>query len=140
MKKIVFALAFVAGLFSCTDNLEVVPIGQLMGGNFPATANDAIALTNAIYQPNIGISTSLGYMIDLSTETTISGEAQFNDGGSLLGVLAAASTNSYINSVWTAFYTGITSANDVIERVGELNTVSESLKKRLIGEAQFLRA
>jgi hypothetical protein len=79
-------------------------------------------------------------MIDLSTETTISGEAQFNDGGSLLGVLAAASTNSYINSVWTAFYTGITSANDVIDRVGELNTVSESLKKRLIGEAQFLRA
>jgi hypothetical protein len=139
MKKILSILILSAGLFSCSD-LDVVPLSQLMEGNFPNTDGDAIALTNGIYQPNTGISTSLAYMIDLSTETTISGEEQSNDGGALLGVLQAAPTNSYVTSVWNAFFTGITRANDVIDKISVSKAVSETIKKRSVGEAHFMRA
>lgn len=139
MKKILPILILSATLFSCSDSLDVTPIGKLMGGNFPATDDDAIALTNGIYAPNVGISTSLAYLIDLTTETTVSGENP-NSGGGLLGLIQWDPTNSYVTSVWTAFYVGITSANDVIDKLSESTTVSESIKKRSIGEAKFLRA
>ncbi len=139
MKKLFYILFLYAGLISCSNSLDVVPVGQLMGGNFPATDDDAIAATNGIYQPNTGISTSLAYMIDLTTETTISGENP-NSGGGLLGLLQWDPTNSYVTSVWTALYTGITSANDVIDKLTASKTITESLKIRLIGEAKFLRA
>ncbi|OAV76014.1 SusD family protein [Bacteroidales bacterium Barb7] len=139
MKKLLYTSALAVTLFSCSDSLDVVPIGQLMGGNFPVTNEDAIAITNAVYQPNTGISTSLSYMIDLTTETTVSGENP-NSGGGLLGLLQWEPTNSYITSVWTAFYTGITCANDAIDKLTESKTVTEAVKTRSIGEAKFLRA
>lgn len=139
MKKLLYILILSAVLFSCSDSLNVVPLGQLSGSNFPATDGDAIAATNGIYVPNTGISTSLAYMIDLTSETTISGDNP-NGGGYLLGVLQWDPTNSYVTSVWTALYTGITSANDVIDKLTASKTISEPLKTRLIGEAKFLRA
>jgi hypothetical protein len=137
MKKILSILALSAVLFSCSD-LDVVPLSSLQEGNFPATDGDAIALANGVY-PSIP-ATGLLYMVDLSTETTISGEEQINDGGALLGTLKAEATNSYVTSMWTGLYTGITSANDVIDKLTNSKTISEPIKKRSIGEAQFLRA
>ncbi|HMM02260.1 MAG: RagB/SusD family nutrient uptake outer membrane protein [Prevotella sp.] len=139
MKKLLYTLILSVTILSCSDSLDVTPIGKLMGGNFPVTDEDAIALTNGIYTPNVGISTSLAYMIDLTTETTVSGENP-NSGGGLLGLIQWEPTNSYVTSVWTAFYVGITSANDAIDKLSESKTVSESIKKRSIGEARFLRA
>ena len=139
MKKLLYTLILSVTILSCSDSLDVTPIGKLMGGNFPVTDEDAIALTNGIYAPNVGISTSLAYMIDLTTETTVSGENP-NSGGGLLGLIQWEPTNSYVTSVWTAFYVGITSANDAIDKLSESKTVSESIKKRSIGEARFLRA
>jgi hypothetical protein len=139
MKKLLYILALSSALLSCSDSLNVVPLGQLSGSNFPATDGDAIAATNGIYVPNTGISTSLAYMIDLTSETTISGENP-NSGGGLLGLIQWDPTNSYVTSVWTALYTGITSANDVIDKLSVSKTITESLKSRLIGEAKFLRA
>lgn len=139
MKKLLYILTLSATLLSCNDSLDVTPIGTLMGGNFPKTNDDAIALTNGVYAPNVGISTSLAYMIDLTTETTVSGENP-NSGGGLLGLIQWDPTNSYVTSVWTALYIGITSANDVIDKLSDSETISESIKKRSIGEAKFLRA
>lgn len=139
MKRLLYILILSVTLLSCSDSLDVTPIGKLMGGNFPVTDDDAIALSNGVYAPNVGISTALGYMTDLTTETTVSGENP-NSGGGLLGLMQWEPTNSYVTSVWTALYVGITSANDVIDKLSESSTVSESIKKRSIGEAQFLRA
>ena len=139
MKKLIYTLIIAAGLSSCNDNLTLTPIGELMGGNFPATDDDAIALTNGVYQPNVGISTGLSYLSDLTTEVEISGENP-NSGGGLLSLLQWDPSNSYVNSVWNALFTGITSANDVIEKVSDSKSISEQIRKRSLGEAQFLRA
>ncbi|MDR2383343.1 MAG: RagB/SusD family nutrient uptake outer membrane protein [Prevotellaceae bacterium] len=138
MKKFIYILAIIASIFSCTD-LEVIPLGQISDKNFPVTDDDAIAVTNAIYQPNVGISTALGYAIDLTSEHETNAENP-NSGGALLGKMEWEPNNSYVSSIWTALYNIITRANDVVDKVGALETVTPALKTRLLGEAKFLRA
>jgi hypothetical protein len=140
MKKLYVLLVILSfAVISCNDDLELVPPGEFAGSNFPVTDGDAISLTNAVYQPNVGISTSLGYLIDLTTDLEANAE-NTNSGGYLLGVMQWEPNNSYVNTVWNALYKGITRANDVVDRVGPSETISPNLKTRLIGEAKFLRA
>jgi hypothetical protein len=140
MKKYIYILSITisASLFSCND-LDVIPLGQIADSNFPKTDNDAIAVTTAIYQPNIGISTALGYAIDLTSELETSNEA-FNSGGDLLSKQEWEPTNSYVTSNWNALYNIITRANDVVDKIGPSEIITPALKTRLVGEAKFLRA
>ncbi|MDR1601167.1 MAG: RagB/SusD family nutrient uptake outer membrane protein [Tannerella sp.] len=141
MKKIIHTLLIVlsVAVCSCNDNLDLLPVGSLTDSNFPATDGDGIALVNAIYQPNVGISTSLGYLIDLTTELEANGE-NTNSGGYLLGVMQWEPNNSYVTGMWNSLYNGITRANDVVDKVGASESISPDLKRRLVGEAKFLRA
>jgi hypothetical protein len=134
MKKIIYIISILLSSFSCTD-LDVVPVGQLAGSNFPATDADAIALTNGIYYPNVRISTTLGYLIDLTSDLEANAENE-NSGGFYLGVMNWDPTNSYVLTLWRNLYEIVTRANDVIDKVGE----DSDLRKRLQGEARFLRA
>lgn len=136
MKKLIYPVSIVlsAILFSCSD-LELVPVGQLSGSNFPATDAEAIAITNGVYYPNVRISTALGYVIDLTADEEANAENE-NSGGYLLGVMSWYPNNSYVLTVWQNLYEIITRANDVVDKVGETSV----LRKRLQGEARFLRA
>jgi hypothetical protein len=136
MKKIFYTIALLGLLIagSCND-LDVTALGQLSDSNFPQTEDDAIALTNAVYYPNVRISTALGYVFDLTTELEANAENE-NSGGDLLGRMKWDPSNSYIATVWQNLYEIITRANDVVDKVGE----STALRKRLSGEARFLRA
>ncbi|MDR1369703.1 MAG: RagB/SusD family nutrient uptake outer membrane protein [Dysgonamonadaceae bacterium] len=140
MKKSIYILSIVlsATLFSCND-LDVVPIGQISDGNFPKSDADAIAVTSAVYQPNVGISTALGYLIDLTSELETNGENP-NSAGALLATMDWYPDNGYVASVWNALYNTITRANDVVDKIGPSEIVTPTLKTRLLGEAKFLRA
>ena len=139
MKKIIYSLLVAAGLASCSDSLEQTPIGVLAQGNLPASDEDAIALVNAAYQVNVNKSTAFGYMTDLVTETTISGENP-NGGGGLLGLLKWDGNNSYITGMWRDLNHGIAAANDAIDNVRDNERISLPTQTRVIGEARFLRA
>ena len=139
MKKIIYSLLVAAGLASCSDSLEQTPIGVLAQGNLPASDEDAIALVNAAYQFNVNKSTAFGYMTDLVTETTISGENP-NGGGGLLGLLKWDGNNSYITGMWRDLNHGIAAANDAIDNVRDNERISLPTQTRVIGEARFLRA
>jgi hypothetical protein len=136
MKKIFYTIALLGALTvsSCND-LDVTALGQLSDSNFPQTEEDAIALTNAVYYPNVRISTALGYVFDLTTELEANAE-QENSGGDLLGRLKWDPSNSYVGTVWQNLYEIVTRANDVVDKVGE----ATDLRRRLSGEARFLRA
>jgi hypothetical protein len=140
MKRLYYILLITSSFaaVSCND-LDLVPEGEFVASNFPITDSDGIALVNAVYQPNVSISTSLGYLNDLTSELQANGE-NTNSGGYLLGVMQWEPNNSYVTSTWKTLYKGITRANDVVDRVGASETISPDLKKRLIGEAKFLRA
>ena len=141
MKKIIYSILLVTStsFLSCEDSLDQAPLGVLAQGNLPASDADAIALVNSAYQVNTGKSTAFGYMTDLVTETTISGENP-NGGGGLLGLLKWDGNNSYIVGMWQDLNKGIAAANDAIDNVQGNSKISESIQKRVIGEAQFLRA
>lgn len=139
MKNYLLNIVIAAALVSCGDSLDQTPLSSLAQGNLPATDADAIALVNSVYQVNVGKSTAFGYMTDLVTETTISGENP-NGGGGLLGLLKWDATNSYIVGMWSDLYKGITNANDVVDNVLGNSKISASIQQRVVGEAQFLRA
>lgn len=125
-------------LVSCAD-LDQAPVSETSDKNIPQTDADAIALVTPIYGPNTLLSTKYSYMSDLVTETTVSGENP-NGGGGMLGLLKWDGTNSYITSVWSTSYEAIARANDAIEKVGQSAKVSEAVRRRVVGEAQFMRA
>lgn len=138
MKNFILSILLSTAFLSCSD-LDLAPVGQLADGNFPASDGDALTLVNAAYQPNVGMSTSLGYLIDLTSELEANAE-NVNSGGYLLGILSIDPSNSYVNSVWSGLFNGITRANDAIDKVEASSNVSADLKKRVVGEAKFLRA
>jgi hypothetical protein len=140
MKKLIYSLSIILSVAfaSCTD-LDVVPIGQLSDANFPASDADALAITNAAYGPNFRISTALGYIIDLTSELEANGE-NTNSGGFLLGDMQWEPNNSYVQTNWDRLYDIVTRSNDVVDKIGASNIVTPDLKKRLVGEAKFLRA
>ncbi|MDR0750356.1 MAG: RagB/SusD family nutrient uptake outer membrane protein [Tannerellaceae bacterium] len=138
MKKYIVLATLSASIFACND-LDLAPLGQIADSNFPKSDDDAIAITTGIYQPNTGISTALGYAIDLTSELETNGENP-NSGGALLGKMEWYPDNSYVASNWNALYNIITRANDVIDKVGASETITPSLRTRLVGEARFLRA
>ena len=130
---------FIGGLFSCNNDLDLDPIDQLVGSKFPQTDADAIAAVNGIYQAN-ELSTRFGYTIDLPSDLTVTGENPNGDAG-FLSSQQWEPFNSYITYMWETFYAGITNANNLIDNLEKPESaVTPSLKKRLIGEAKFLRA
>jgi hypothetical protein len=129
---------FIGELFSC-NSLDLDPIDQLVGSNFPLTDADAIAAVNGIYQAN-ELSTRFGYTIDLPSDLTVTGENPNGDAG-FLSSQQWEPFNSYITYMWQTFYAGITNANVLIDNLeNPASAITPSLKKRLIGEAKFLRA
>ena len=67
-----------------------------------------------------------------------------NDGNAATGSAVwnqnVASTNEYINNVWSAAYTAINSSNIVIANLTNTKVISDSLAKHYIAEAKFVRA
>lgn len=137
MKKRLYILILSVAFVACND-LSLDPVDQLVESNFPLTDADAISAVNGIYSYNV-ISTSYSYLIDLTSEVEVSGENPSGAGG-LLGSIQWEPSNSYFSSVWNATYQGVTSANSLIDRLEVSTNITESLKRRLIGEAKFLRA
>lgn len=67
-----------------------------------------------------------------------------NDGNAATGSAVwnqnVASTNEYINNVWSAAYFAINNANILIENLSTTKIISDSLAQHYIAEAKFIRA
>ncbi|MBK6544647.1 MAG: RagB/SusD family nutrient uptake outer membrane protein [Saprospiraceae bacterium] len=67
-----------------------------------------------------------------------------NDGNAATGSAVwnqnVASTNEYINNVWSAGYTAINASNILIEQLKKTKVISDSLAKLYIAEAKYVRA
>jgi hypothetical protein len=132
-------LLFASGFFSCSNSLDLDPVDQLTGNSFPLTDADAIAAVNGVYQAN-ELSTRFAYTIDLTSDLTVTGENPNGDAG-FLSSQQWLPYNTYITYMWSTFYAGITNANALIDHLeSPENRVTPTLRKRLTGEAQFLRA
>ena len=137
---ITLALGISVSAFTACESLDQGNLSELAESNLPQSDEDAKALVNAVYASDIELATTFMYLIDLPTETTVSGENP-NGGGGMLGLLSWDGSNSYITKLWQAIYTSTARANDVIAKLeARPDGVSEKIARQVVGEAKFLRA
>lgn len=137
---ITLALGLSISAFTACESLDQGNLSELAENNLPQSDEDAKALVNAVYASDIELATTFMYLIDLPTETTVSGENP-NGGGGMLGLLSWDGSNSYITKLWQAIYTSTARANDVIAKLEARPAgVSEKIARQVVGEAKFLRA
>jgi hypothetical protein len=142
MKKIFVLFATLSlFLFSCND-LDITPLSALDQKDFFKSDKDAILAVNGVYATEVdNESVVIAYLVDLASDASKSGATMLGGSGGSLSTLLYDATNSYPYWAWAGSYYGITNANALIDALDNpLSTVSEGIRKRVTGEAEFLRA
>ena len=140
----ILALVLLAAPACKKDFLEVPPQGFVTDDNFYSTAENALLGVNGIYSV-LRLNTfndGLFPMFDIMSDDAIKG-SNATDALPNIGLpydqfqLNASTGNT--QSWYYTLYVGVRRSNAVIERVPPIK-MDETLKKRIISEARFLRA
>lgn len=143
-KNIFLIMMVLLGLFSCEDELDIVPITEKAATNFFSNEQEMESAIIGVYAQlqNNGL-----FGLDLIGVGEISAEDAFeeiaaNDGGRF-GQLDDFSTNAgndLVADIWRESYEGIQRTNVVLNRIEAIEFESASLKTNRIGEMKFVRA
>jgi hypothetical protein len=143
IKCLILLFAVALGV-SCNDDFLNKPLqNQLTQENFPITAEDALAATNAIYQTlRTGIYHRGFYPIDDVMSDDAAKGSNPGDAASTLGPFDSfqhTATSDFVVNWWRALFQGVRRSNVVVDRVPRIQ-MDEGTKARYIAEARFLRA
>lgn len=108
----------------------------------PAHADAAIAAAYAqtrFINGGAGIFANNFSMLEMVTGTAKTETGQNTDLNNLIG-LSYNGDNVFVNNWWNGAYSVIAQCNLVLDRVPGINPMDAAQKKRILGEAQFLRA
>jgi len=140
--KYMLAGLFALNLSSCKEQfLDLSPIAQANSNTFYRTSSDMLTALNGAYgalQFNGQYGQNYIFAEVPSDDTTpvLSGSVTDQDE---YDKFYLRTTNPFLAARWSDGYRGIYRANTVIDRVGGV-AMDETLKKRVSGEAKFLRA
>lgn len=140
-KRILAILAITATLSSCQDFLNLKPAYQISDQGFYQNQNDFETALIGVYSTTRGLynSSTIQYVGDLSTDNA---EIQWSSPSAdemQLDQNGVTATNAYVRSVWnTCLYT-ISQSSNILNRIDAV-TFDPTVKNRIKGEAQFLRA
>ena len=148
-KRILFRLFLIAAFLypGCGDSfLNKVDETSVNTSSFFQSESDAIKAVNAVYAPMQNLSLwgrSIHFLLDFSCD-----EISPNPGaqGTLMELIVhtfGPVGNEHINLPWSAFYRMIAIANNTIKSVAAMEEdlfTSPGMKKRVLGEAKFMRA
>lgn len=134
-------------LFSsgCTKFLEEKDPSNLSPDNFytiPDHAEAAVAAVYAgtrFYGDGAGIFSSNWQLLEALTGTSTTETAQNSDLNNLYSLSFDGNTGHIVNW-WNGLYRLIANANLALDKIPAITPMDEALKKRKLGEAQFLRA
>lgn len=122
--------------------LEKAPLDSVNTSNFYKTADDAIAAINAAYQP---LQRPKLYNLRMWTTDIMAGNSEVGAGGGTDGIetkdeanFVTTTDNAGVLDLYRGPAPGILACNIVLEKVPAIN-MDENLKKRILGEAHFLR-
>jgi hypothetical protein len=145
MKQLLFraflALLVTGSLFSCNDNDDVTP--PVVGGGLVKTDAEAFALANAVYGPLQTLSSSYSFLLESSTESTISFEGEESADGPVVSRFEIVPTNWYTVKVFNRLYQSIGAANETIDQLNQSSPtaeLSEGTIKLAIARVKFVRA
>ena len=136
-------------LGSCKKFLTVPPQGQeteVQALTDPAAADQALeGVYNTLYFGGFG-NTTVGFewvmMTDVASDDGDKGSTtdDFNtNGAGDIDNFVATSNNGIVGNIWNGHYIGIARANKTIDIVNKNTALDDATRKRLLGEAHFLR-
>lgn len=151
MKKILYILSIcVAGLLaSCDDYLTVESPDQLTSSSFWRNQSDAEAGIAAVYsQLEYSIYSydfaEVKWPVEAYREDVVvmGYDAMTYPNWVELAFFTYTNGNSQVSAYWSNNYTGISFANQVIEKVAEIpdEDINPTIRTQIINEAHFLRA
>lgn len=147
MKKSLIYILISASVFSACKKefTDLTPLSARTGANFYKTASDMEIATNAIYKAlhqTGSYNQSFWVMGEMRSDNTDAGADLTGLGADLNNIdnfAENAATAEIITSGYLDSYVGINRANIVLDRIDAVN-MDETLKKRMKGEALFLRS
>src|SRR5574340_1215407 len=146
MKPNQFLIAFfiiaIAAAGCSKTFLEKAPPDSVNIANFYKTDDDAIAAVNAAYQP---LQRPTLYNLRMWTTDIIAGNSEVGAGGGTDGIetkdeanFVTTTDNAGVLDLYRGPAPGILASNIVLDKVPTI-PMDENLKKRILGEAHFLR-
>ncbi|AWX43237.1 hypothetical protein HME9304_00224 [Flagellimonas maritima] len=137
-------MLFLIGTVGCSDSFldEADVFRELDSSTFYKTDADAISAVNSVYAPlnDQGLFKRFYmYIAHFTGETALTNGTRSNEQVYVNFNFNPAS-GDLIPKAWEECYKGINRANQVIERVPEIDSPNEDLLNRVVAEAKFLRA
>ncbi len=134
--KIISIIIASVCLFSCKEDfLQRDSLTQLSQGSFWANEQDAVSGISATYEAYKAL---MVYWISYSLLDDFS-DISYQTWSNSFDTDAYPNSGGMFYNPWQILYGGIYRANTAIQRIPDI-TMNENVKKRLIGEAKFLRA
>ncbi len=136
MKRLIFSLFAIISVASC-EFLDETPKDFLSPANFYTTDNDAVAAVNAVYD-QLGYYGSFWQLGERPSDNLQDGPVS-RDISLELHSFTWNSATGIFGSMWQQMYRSINYANTALEQIPPIE-MEETLKKRLLAEAKFLRS
>lgn len=133
------------GPVGCSDFLDEQPPSNLTADSFYQIPDHAEAGLASVYADarfignGAGIFSSNWQMLEAMTGTSTTETAQNSDLNNLYSLSHDGNTGHIVNW-WNGTYRLIANANQVLDRVPAITPMDEAQKKKILGEARFLRA
>ncbi len=138
MKRVIYILAVILLLSSCTKILDQTPQDKITDKNFYLTASDAEAGATGMYDAVQAMSLQYPVAFDAGSDLAVGQLINY----SIFSQHGIPVDNAIVASYWQNNYTGIGRCNDVLKNVPNIsdNLFLPGQKDRILGEAYFLRA
>ena len=145
------ALAAIATLPACDDNLTEVPFSFVSPENLFTSPEGALAALSGAYGafqatvPELGIPDTDYYgrhywmLVEYPTEVMTVRLGATNE-RTLPDIYRVTPSHNYILGIWKAAFHAVNRANAVIDNTPNVPNMDPALQARVIGEARFLRA
>lgn len=143
--KVALVSAILFGPSSCSDFLTEEAPSNLTPESFYTIPDHAEAALASVYADlrfmgdGAGIFSSNWQLLEAMTGTSTTETAQNSDLNNLYGLVHDGNTAHVVN-YWNGLYKVISQANQVIAKVPPITPMPEAQKKKILGEARFLRA
>ncbi|QHT71484.1 RagB/SusD family nutrient uptake outer membrane protein [Rhodocytophaga rosea] len=140
---LVLSVLWTIGLTGCKDDfLNTVPQTSVIEKDAFNTPGKILAQVNNLYR-QLQNPTFYGGRYIIFNEQRADEFGQ-NDGNAATGSAVwnqnVASTNDFVNNVWSAAYSAINASNILMDELSRTTVISDSLRQLYTGEAKFVRA
>lgn len=143
IKYLLFSATLFLVLCCSTKDLDKFNPNQLTPDSYFSNTAELTRGVNSVYaviQGNSLVGREYFFLHDLRSDDCASGGGQLETPRNQILIGAQTPANGVLNEVWNGLYRAILRANTVIENAPKAADANSPLGKRLVGEAQFLRA